>query len=487
MEAPVDVVVVGAGPGGASVAIEAARGGATVALLEASGAVGGNAARSTGYLAFADFAMQYEAGIEDTADDFVSDMKAEVARQSETYGIMFDAELASLYAQESSGAYDFLTELGIEFNRFIPRPRQHRTDRMVDCRDVTQFRACMAREVARLDVDVRFGTRAQRLVSTEGRISGVEAVDEDGRALDFEARRGVVLAAGGYQASPDIRLRYQPRHLAVTPYLGLSTACGDGHRMGQAVGGDLINMTMIPPLIVVASAFVERAIAVDASGQRFHDEAGPYAERVDALMARRGRRAHYIYDDRTARDCSGLIDQMPDAPATGDTLSGLAAQIGCDPAGLSAAVETWNTAVAEEGHVEFGRVVLPADRLGIEEAPFHAVPMRVGINFPAGGFRVTTAMQVVDVFAEPIEGLYAVGDCVGGVSPAIGLGGIKIASAVTLGRVAGQVLAGARAVVSEPSSADRDPMPPMSSDRGMVIDVIDPDEGSAAGPKRRQA
>ena len=70
--------------------------------------------------------------------------------------------------------------------------------------------------------------------------------------------------------------------------------------------------------------------------------------------------------------------------------------------------------------------------------------MVVGINFPAGGFRVNADMQVLDVFGDPIVGLYAVGDCVGGVSPAIGLGGVKITAALTLGRIAGRVAANGR-------------------------------------------
>ena len=67
--------------------------------------------------------------------------------------------------------------------------------------------------------------------------------------------------------------------------------------------------------------------------------------------------------------------------------------------------------------------------------------MVVGINFPAGGFRVSADMEVLDVFGDPIAGLFAVGDCVGGVSPAIGLGGVKITAALTLGRHAGQIAA----------------------------------------------
>lgn len=473
-----DVVVVGAGPGGCSAAVEAARDEQRVVLVEAGDEIGGNAARSTGYLAFADFAMQEQAGISDDPEAFLADMLAEVERQSDRYGIIFDEQLAALYAARSAEAYRFLTDLGIGFRRFIPRPRQHLVDRMVDCEDVRTFTTAFARELDRLGVEVRLRTRARQLLTTNGRVTGIVLEDEAGQHTELRAD-SVVLAAGGYQANPELRRRYQPEHLATTPYLGVDTDRGDGHLMGQAVGGDLINMTMIPPLIMVASAFVERAIAVDRRGTRFHDEAGPYLERVDALLARPERRAHYVYDRRLAQDAAHLIAQMPEPSVSADSLEELAVAIGCAPTGLREAVEGWNRAVAAGQDPQFGRVVLPADGTGIVEPPFHAVPMSVGINFPAGGFRVTTAMQVIDVFGAAIPGLYAAGDCVGGVAPAIGLGGIKIAAAVTLGRVAGAAAAG-RVHAEPPNQGAAAATSPTREDRGMVMDVIDPVTGAAS-------
>lgn len=475
--ASADVVVIGAGPGGCSAAVEAARDERHVILVEAGEDVGGNAARSTGYLAFAGFAMQEQAGISDDPEAFLADMRAEVARQADRYGIIFDEQLAALYAARSADAYRFLTDLGIGFRRFIPRPRQHLVDRMVDCEDVRTFTTAFARELDRLGVEVRLRTRARQLLTTDGRVTGVVVEDAAGERTELHAD-SVVLAAGGYQANAELRRRYQPEHLASTPYLGVDTDRGDGHLMGQAVGGDLINMTMIPPLIMVASAFVERAIAVDRSGTRFHDEAGPYLERVDALLARPERRAHYVYDRRLAEDAAHLIAQMPEPSVSADTLEQLAAAIGCEAQGLRRSVETWNRTVREGHDPEHGRVVLPADGTGIIEPPFHAVPMSVGINFPAGGFRVTTAMQVIDVFGAAIPGLYAAGDCVGGVAPAIGLGGIKIAAAVTLGRVAGAAAAG-RLHAEPPEHGSVASRAATREDRGMVMDVIDPVSGAA--------
>ena len=213
--------------------------------------------------------------------------------------------------------------------------------------------------------------------------------------------------------------------------------------MGLAVGGDLINMTMIPPLVMVGSALVEDAIAVNRSGLRFHDEAGPYDDRVAALEAQPDQQAWYVFDDRVAQAKAQLVDEMPEPAVSGTDPAGLAAAIGCDANGLSQTLGRWNHTVKSgtDRDPEFSRVIFGQPRTGIVEPPLWAAPMVVGINFPAGGFRVNADMQVLDVFGDPIAGLFAVGDCVGGVSPAIGLGGVKITAALTLGRIAGQAIA----------------------------------------------
>ncbi len=437
-----DVVVVGGGPGGAASALAAARSGASVVLLEADKQLGGNAARSTGYVAFADFDMQADNGTGDSPEQYLADMKAEIDRQKHRYGLIFDVDLARRYAEDSAETYRELIELGFRFDRFLPRPVQHTVDRMVSVADTAMFTECFASALAEAGVEVRYKTRALRLLKDGDRVSGV-ASDTRRR---FGAANGVILAAGGYQANSDLRSRFQPEAKASTPYLGSELCRGDGHLMGLAVGGDLINMTMIPPLVMVGSALVEDAIAVNHEGLRFHDEAGPYDDRVAALEAQPDQQAWYVFDNRIAQEKAQLVAEMPESAVSGADAAELSAAIGCEANSLSQTLGRWNHTVQSgtDRDPEFGRVIFGEPRTGIVEPPLWAAPMVVGINFPAGGFRVNADMRVLDVFGDAIPGLYAVGDCVGGVSPAIGLGGVKITAALTLGRVAGQVVANGR-------------------------------------------
>lgn len=198
-----DVVVVGGGPGGCSAALEAARNGASVVLLEALDTVGGNAARSTGYMAFADFGAQHAAGIVDSPEDYLKDMLAEAELQQERYGVIFDTALAGRYAEQSAGTYRFLIDLGFRFNRFVPRPRQHTIDRMMDVADTALFTELFAAALAEAGVEVRHRVRARRLETRSGRVCAVateslsDAASRTDAARTTEAAGGVILAAGG--------------------------------------------------------------------------------------------------------------------------------------------------------------------------------------------------------------------------------------------------------------------------------------------------
>ncbi|MDD7937460.1 FAD-dependent oxidoreductase [Actinomycetospora lutea] len=440
-----DVVVLGAGPAGMAAIAAAADEGASVVVLEAMDHIGGNAVWSTGYLAFVDSAMQRDQGITDDEETFVADARAMVEQAHDRFGVEWDEDLVRLFARESAETYRQLTERGVRFSRFIPRPRQHTVDRMAAVEDSWMLGRAFRRDVERPGVTVRYGTVADRLVVRDGRVTGVRAHRlADGAPLEITARRGAVLATGGYQANPELRRRFQPVAVSRAPYLGIDTCRGDGHLLGQAVGGDLVNMTFVPPLVIVSSSVVEDAIAVNVGGERFHDEAGPYEERVDRLHEQPGRRAWYVVDDEVFREKATLISQMPEPPVSAGSLAELAAAIDVPAAALEGTVARWNDFLAgtsADRDPDFGRVVLPPGRRTCTRPPFTAVPMVEGINFCCGGFRVTTDLQVLDVFGDAIPGLFAAGDCVGGLNPVSDLGGIHISGGFTLGRVAGRAVA----------------------------------------------
>ena len=100
---------------------------------------------------------------------------------------------------------------------------------------------------------------AQRLIVEDGAVKGVQVQHRDGGGnFTVRPRKGVILATGGYQANPFLRRHFQPDKAVICIYPGLSTCRRDGRLLGQAVGfgggvGGLVNMTMIPPIVVVPS------------------------------------------------------------------------------------------------------------------------------------------------------------------------------------------------------------------------------------------
>jgi succinate dehydrogenase/fumarate reductase flavoprotein subunit len=451
-----DVVVVGAGPAGMAATAAAVAAGARVVVIEALERIGGNAVWSNGYLAFVDSEAQRAAGIGDGEEVFVADARRAFEGVRDRFGVVWDEPMVRLFARESAHTHRILTQRGVRFSRFVSRPAQHSVDRMLAVDDPGMFATAFAPEFRSPRVRTLCGVLADRLITENARVVGVRAHRRaDQRPVTVRATRGIVLTTGGYQANPQLRRRFQPEARADTPYLGIDSCRGAGHLLGQAVGGDLVNMTFVPPMVIVASTVVEDAIAVNTAGRRFHDETTAFDTRVQRLRAQPDQRAWYVFDAQVARRHVALINQMPQPPVRADTLADLAATIGVPSESLAASVAVWNEFLASRGAVdpEFGRRVLPPGRRGCATSPFYAVPMVEGINFCCGGFRTTTGMQVVDVFGAPIPGLFAAGDCAAGLNCAAEIGGLHISGGFTLGRLAGHTAATA-STPSTPDGAD---------------------------------
>lgn len=433
-----DIVVIGAGPGGLAAAEHALELGASVCVLDPGGELGGNAAFSTGYLAFAGTSLEAERGVHDTVDLFVADIEAEVQRKRADYpDLVFDLEVAKRFAADSAATFEHLCRLGITFDRLVSRPHQHQVDRTVVMSDPTQFRDLLGSRLADGGAQVQLRRRAIELTTTAGSVSGVIVDCPDGTAMEIAASRGVVVATGGYQASTELRRRYAPTLDAKAPFPGLNTARGDGQLMIEKVGGNLVNMSMIPEVVLIASRLVEDCIAVTEDGVRFHDEAGPERERLRQLRGIGGRAAYYLCDARTAAAKAQLLADVPAVKKQFATLAQAARAIDAPADVLANTVRRWNECVASNGvGDDFARTVFPMSGTGIIEAPFTLIPLVVGTNITGGGARTSPDAEVLDPTGHPISHLYAVGDCNGSLTAANGMGGVHIAAALTLGRVA---------------------------------------------------
>jgi glycine/D-amino acid oxidase-like deaminating enzyme len=323
------------------------------------------------------------------------------------------------------------------------------------------------------------GTRL--LTDGEGRVIGA-VVAYQGRELRVRARRGVVLAGGGFSANAHWRTRYLP---SPTPQYTRAAegSTGDTISLAQAVGGTLSesradNAFWFPSSIgrrrdgstAVFPHIWDRAkpgiIAVSAAGRRFVDESVSY-HRFTRAMYEANRSTPtipaWLVIDARALNRYGLGMIRPRLPKAylrkyltsgylhhAATIRELATEIGVDPDGLERTVSDNNHFARIGIDTEFGKGTSPfglqygdpdhqpnANLGPVETAPFYAlalVPTPLGTSL---GLRTNADAQVLDTAGTPIPGLYACGNDAASLSASEYPGaGCQIGAGLTFGYVA---------------------------------------------------
>ncbi|MER1968442.1 FAD-dependent oxidoreductase [Castellaniella sp. GW247-6E4] len=336
-------------------------------------------------------------------------------------------------------------------------------------------------------VDIHSGTRTSQLIMTDGTVRGVVATHQ-GSKFTLYARRGVVLAGGGFPADPQWRERYlpspTPRHTPAaeactgeTIRLGLEA----GAVLGQATGDNALwfpcsiatrrdGSTAVYPHIVLDRA-KPGLIAVNAAGRRFVNEAASYHEFSRGMYAAHRESPSIpalLVCDRRFLWKYGLGMIWPRALTlrghirsgyllTGRTLADLARQAGIDPEGLVHTVNTFNRYAASGQDPDFHKGESLYDRNNGDEAhppnpclgpivtpPFYGVrvyPNPLGTSL---GLRTDVSARALDGGGRPIPGLYACGadmhPVFGGEYPGAGA---QLGPAMTFGYLAARHAAGA--------------------------------------------
>lgn len=333
-------------------------------------------------------------------------------------------------------------------------------------------------------VEVLFGTTIDRLVVESDRVTGV-GFSGFLPARTIIARKGVVLATGGFSHQRELRGQLFPSAAGFISAT-CSAATGDGVSLATAIGADLVTKVTDPAYWVPASLFrredgsqgvfphtvTDRAkpgvIAINASGKRFVNEAVSYHEFVRAMLrdgnAEKDRPFYLVCDSRFVwtyglgrirpftRRLRSYIDSGELIAAPG--LESLASAMGVEASALSATIKVYNEGARGGLDPQFGRGGNIYQRhLGdiahkpnpcvapIEHAPFHAlriVPADLGT---AIGLRIDTDAQVLRSDGSPIPGLYACGNDMTSIMNGNYPGpGITLGPALTFGYIAGRHL-----------------------------------------------
>ncbi len=334
--------------------------------------------------------------------------------------------------------------------------------------------------------------RVRRLSMTDGRVTGA-LVEVEGRTSQLQARRGVVLATGGFEWNEEYKRAFLRGPL--THPVSMQTNTGDGLYMAMKAGAMLANMReawwipvgVLPPGVNRMNRFLlsgdrsrPRTIMVNREGRRFANEAANYNAFGGAFHVEDVSRFDYanlpcwlIFDHEYVKqygspgsgsagmkesadgqDSVKAADWLIAAPS----LDGLAERLGIPAANLKATVDRWNAQVSEGRDPDFQRGDSAHDRwwgdpafkgtreatLGpIDTGPYYALPVQSGALGTKGGPRIDPDARVLDLDGEPIPGLYAVGNACGSpLGMTYGGAGGTLGPAMVFAWLAGRHLSG---------------------------------------------
>ena len=339
-------------------------------------------------------------------------------------------------------------------------------------------------------VPLWLNTSLVELVRDGSRVVGIVAT-RDGRTLRIEARRGVILAAGGFERNADLRAQHLPGSSEPTRSGSQPNNTGDSILAAERAGAALRNLqsTWSAPVFCVPGeararlSTIERAlpgcIIVNQAGRRYMNEAASYhivgREMVALDKPGAGTSPSWMIFDHGFRHrypvgpLLPLIPDMLQMPSVrailhkASTLEALATGIGVPGAALVDTVARFNADAVRGEDSEFGRGAAAYDRMygdprvqpnptlsPILKPPFYAFPIHGGDIGTNGGIVTDENARVLDGEDRPIGGLYAVGNNAASVMGESYPGaGATLGPAMTFGYLAGRHVMGVNAPASD--------------------------------------
>lgn len=355
---------------------------------------------------------------------------------------------------------------------------------------ITRGRALIGRlAVSAFDmgVDLWLSSPAVELLAKDGRVTGL-AVNRNGVHTEIEARRGVILASGGFPHNEARTRAIYPHKQAGRTHISLASPCntGDGAAMAESMGGYVetqvqqpaawMPVSLIPGLegpFGIWPHIVDRQragfLCVTRKGTRFTNESQPYHDFVPKLVEActdLDETCCYLICDHATirRNGMGYVKPAPVPMGAqlrsgyllkGETLAELAAQAGIDAAALEETVARFNQHAYAGVDPDFGRggniydhsqgdlEHKPNPNLGpVEKGPFYAVKIVPGDIGNFSGIRTDKHGRVVNRSGDAVEGLYACGnDALSFISGGYAGAGGTLGPGMTMAYIAGRHIA----------------------------------------------
>ena len=456
-----DVVIVGGGGAGLAAAVEATEAGAETIILEKQTRIwDSSTAISAGSFAFAGTDIQEKQGGRDSNDLFYKDLMS-VGKQKN------DTKLVQTYIEHQLNTYYWLKKLGVKCADFVSVvagmsvPRAHLTDPL----ELVRILYRTARKQGAL---VFFQAPVIGLLIGEREsVIGVNLQERTGATARIRARKGVVLASGGFARDPRRLANINPKFAGVVATSGIGHT-GDGLEMAEALGASVKDMEYVKPSFElhvngntsedIALLFLSGGIIVNKKSQRYVNESISYKDTGLLTLDQPDAIGYQIIDQkiferqvRLAKKSSidfglGLDDVKIRFLVKGDTIEELAHKIGLLPEALRKTVDRYNGYVDGGKDLEFGRATLAGNYgrpVKLDTPPFYSFETRAHFLSTYAGIAVDKDMHVLKRSGD-IPGLYAAGEVVGGFHGDGYHSGAALSQAVVFGRLAGRNAANRR-------------------------------------------
>ena len=328
-------------------------------------------------------------------------------------------------------------------------------------------------------VPVWLDTPMTGLEVRDGRVTGIRAT-RDGEPVTVRARRGVLIATGGFERNEEMRRRYQREPAGPQWTTGAPGNTGDGILAGLTLGAATGLMDdawwgpsiALPggPYFCLAERSLPGCLLVNGAGQRFVNESAPYVDAVHAMYdGNTPENPHipaWLVFDQRYRDRYVFAGLPPGralprrwyaagSVVRADDLAGLAQAAGVAADGLAKTVTRFNEFAAAGRDEEFGRGESAYDRYygdprcrpnpnlaPLARPPFYAARIVPGDLGTKGGLRTDSRARVLREDGTPIPGLYAAGNASASVMGHSYAGaGATIGPAMTFGYIAARTMA----------------------------------------------
>ena len=477
-----DIIVIGSGFAGLAAGITAKEAGQDVIILDKMPVNGGNSIINGGLMAAVNSKLQEKEGVKDSVDLYVHDL-LKAGRG------LNHVELIEIVAKEGRDLPEWTTERGVKWNDKLEHLGGHsvpRTYLTTVSSGSGIVRPLTTYYLEKLNGELQKKTKVVGFVREDtnakpnGRVLGVEvfedyrfnykATDGDrhnktGNRKFYKARKGVVVASGGFSQDPFFRGIQDPSLAKPTNQLDSTNqpgATGEVLENLFKVGAAPVHLSWIQSgpwaspnekgfgvgsSYQIAAGFRFGIMIDKKTGKRFVNELADRRTRAQAMFKVIGDPNNPSYPFTIADSQEGVLNAATLQKCIDkkvvlkfDTIEEVAAHFKTPLGPFKAQLEEYNRSVKSGKDKQFGKP-LDKNMKPIEKAPYYIMEGVPKTHHTMGGVLINTSGQVIEMETQqPIPGLYAAGETVGGPHGASRLGSCAVPDCLVFGRICGRNL-----------------------------------------------